>query len=83
VPFPALGPRVREVEVLDGDRAAPVRAGQAGQLADRGAEPAVPLGGRQSRQLERDGDRRPGGVPVRGDDPRGEVAVVQVNRQDR
>jgi hypothetical protein len=83
VPFPALGPRLGEVEVLDGDRAAPVLAGQADQFADRGAEPAVALGGGQSRQLQRDGDRRALRVPVRRDDPRGDVAVVQVGREER
>jgi hypothetical protein len=34
-------------------------------------------------QVDRDRHRRPGRVPVRGDCPRGEVAVVQVDRQYR
>ena len=51
--------------------------------ADGGAEPPVTLRGGQPGQADRDGHGRPGRVPVRGDGLRGEVAVVQVDRQHR
>jgi hypothetical protein len=54
----------------------------ADQRADRGAEPAIALRSRQPGKFERDRDRILERVAVRGYDPRGEVPVVQVDRED-
>ncbi len=48
MPLAAFGPDGGEVEIFDRDRAAAVLAGEADQLADRAAEPAVPLRGGQA-----------------------------------
>jgi hypothetical protein len=74
---------VGKVQVLDGDRRAPAGAGDADEGGDRGAEPAVALGGGQVVEVEGYRNRRPGGVPVGGDDPGGEVPVVEVHGQHR
>ena len=79
----ALLAGLSKVQVLDHDRPAAAQAGEPDQGADGGAEPPVALGGGQPGQHQRDGHRRPGRVPVRGQDPRGQVTVVQVGGKDR
>ena len=72
---------IGEVQVLNRDRVAAMLTGPADERGDGGAEPTVPLAGRQPSQRERDRDRQAGRVAVRHDDPRCQVPVVQVDGQ--
>ncbi len=81
--FPAQGPGLGEVQVLDHDRACPVLPGCADQGGDGGPDAAVPLAGGQPGQGKGDRDREADGVPVGGERPGGEVPGVHVDRDHR
>jgi len=71
---------IGETEILDRHRPYPARAGQRAHLADGGAQPSVPGGLRQSRQIQRDGHWWPDRVAVVVDGPAGQVVGVEVHR---
>ena len=61
---------------------AAVLAGEADEGADRGAYPPVALRPWQPRQHEEHRHRAAPRVPVRSDDPRGQVPVIEVDGED-
>jgi hypothetical protein len=83
VAFPAFGPGLVEVEILDDHRLAGRRLGQSDQGGDGPPEPSIPGRGGQPSQVQRHRHRRPHRVAGRVDDHGGEVAGIDVDGQHR
>ena len=86
-PVPGLlasfGAGLGEVKVLDRQRPRPGCFRGRDEARHGGPDAAVAGGGGQPGERERDGERHPGHVAVRGDDGDREVPVIHVHGYDR